>query len=136
VLGSAQASIIGVAELTYQTQSIGSSTFRYFELFTIEALFYIALEQDATVDEGELIAEIMEAAANFRAVLTERTPEARRVLQSLLPDRLQFSAFEREGARGYEFLGTGTYGGLLAGYTSPTSGRGPNGKRPCVELHN
>src|SRR5262249_8429940 len=98
VLGSAQASIIGVPELTYQTQSIGSSTFRYFELFTIAALFYIALEQDATVDEGELIAEIMEAAANFRAVLTERTPEARRVLQSLLPDRLQFSAFEREGA--------------------------------------
>src|SRR5215831_15082897 len=29
VLGSAQASIIGVAELTYQTQSIGSSTSRY-----------------------------------------------------------------------------------------------------------
>ena len=45
VLGSAQASIIGVAELTYQTQSIGSSTFRYFELFTIAALFYIACAQ-------------------------------------------------------------------------------------------
>ena len=42
VLGSAQASIIGV---TYQTQSIGSSTFRYFELFTIAALFYIACAQ-------------------------------------------------------------------------------------------
>ena len=83
------------------------------------------LEQHATVDAGELIAELMEAAANFRAVLTERTPEARRVLESLLPDRLQFSAFAREGARGYEFVGTGTYGGLLAGYTSPTSGRGP-----------
>jgi His/Glu/Gln/Arg/opine family amino acid ABC transporter permease subunit len=45
VLGSAQASIIGVGELTYQTQSIGSSTFRYFELFTIAALFYIACVQ-------------------------------------------------------------------------------------------
>jgi polar amino acid transport system permease protein len=45
VLGSAQASIIGVAELTYQTQSIGSSTFRYFELFAIAALFYIACAQ-------------------------------------------------------------------------------------------
>jgi His/Glu/Gln/Arg/opine family amino acid ABC transporter permease subunit len=45
VLGSAQASIIGVGELTYQTQSIGSSTFRYFELFTIAALFYIACAQ-------------------------------------------------------------------------------------------
>ena len=45
VLGSAQASIIGVGELTYQTQSIGSSTFRYFELFTIAALFYIICVQ-------------------------------------------------------------------------------------------
>ena len=45
VLGSAQASIIGVTELTYQTQSIGSATFRYFELFTIAALFYILCAQ-------------------------------------------------------------------------------------------
>jgi His/Glu/Gln/Arg/opine family amino acid ABC transporter permease subunit len=45
VLGSAQASIIGFAELTYETQSIGSTTFRYFELFTIAALFYIACVQ-------------------------------------------------------------------------------------------
>jgi polar amino acid transport system permease protein len=45
VLGSAQASIIGVAELTYETQSVGSATFRYFELFTIAALFYIACSQ-------------------------------------------------------------------------------------------
>jgi len=45
VLGSAQASIIGVAELTYQTQSIGSATFRYFELFTMAALFYIVCVQ-------------------------------------------------------------------------------------------
>jgi polar amino acid transport system permease protein len=45
VLGSAQASIVGVAELTYQTQSIGSMNFRYFELFTIAALFYIACAQ-------------------------------------------------------------------------------------------
>ena len=45
VLGSAQASIIGVGELTYETQSIGSSTFRYFEVFTIAALFYIACVQ-------------------------------------------------------------------------------------------
>jgi len=45
VLGSAQASIIGVTELTYQTQSIGSATFRYFELFTMAALFYILCAQ-------------------------------------------------------------------------------------------
>lgn len=45
VLGSAQASIIGVGELTYQTQSVGSATFRYFELFTLAALFYVACVQ-------------------------------------------------------------------------------------------
>jgi polar amino acid transport system permease protein len=45
VLGSAQASIIGVSELTYQTLSVGSATFRYFELFTIAALFYILCVQ-------------------------------------------------------------------------------------------
>ncbi|HEV2336723.1 MAG TPA: amino acid ABC transporter permease [Stellaceae bacterium] len=45
VLGSAQASIIGVGELTYQTQSVGSATFRYFELFTLAALFYILCAQ-------------------------------------------------------------------------------------------
>ena len=45
VLASAQASIIGVGELTYQTQSIGSKTFRYFELFSLAALFYIICVQ-------------------------------------------------------------------------------------------
>jgi len=45
VLGSAQASIIGVGELTYQTQSVGSATFRYFELFAVAALFYIVCVQ-------------------------------------------------------------------------------------------
>ena len=29
---------------------------------------------------------------------------------------LEFSAFERDGVRGYEFIGTGSYGGLLAGH--------------------
>lgn len=41
VLGSAQASIIGVAELTYRTQSVGSVIFRYFEVFMVAAVFYI-----------------------------------------------------------------------------------------------
>jgi len=45
VLGSAQASIIGVSELTYQTQSIGSSTFRYFRVVHNRSLFYIVCAQ-------------------------------------------------------------------------------------------
>lgn len=45
VLGSSVASVIGVAELTYETLSIGSLTFRYFELFVIAAVFYIVAAQ-------------------------------------------------------------------------------------------
>ena len=94
-----------------------------------------AFESTRTVrDEAQLIVELSEAAANFRTVLAERTPEARRLLQALLPDRLEFSAFERDGLRGYEFVGTGTYGGLLAGHTCPTSGREPNGIRTRVRV--
>jgi hypothetical protein len=63
-----------------------------------------ALEHDAALDDDRLADELAEAAA----------------------------VFEREGMRGYEFVGTGSYGGLLAGYTSPTSGRGPNGIRALV----
>ena len=45
VLGSSVASVIGVPELTYETLSIGSITFRYFELFVLAALAYIVAAQ-------------------------------------------------------------------------------------------
>jgi polar amino acid transport system permease protein len=45
VLGSSVASVIGVPELTYETLSIGSITFRYFELFVLAAIAYIVAAQ-------------------------------------------------------------------------------------------
>ena len=45
VLGSSVASVIGVPELTYETLSIGSMTFRYFELFVVAAILYIVAAQ-------------------------------------------------------------------------------------------
>ena len=54
------------------------------------------------------------------------------MIQALVQDRLDFAAFESDGVRGYEFVGTGTYGGLLAGDTCPTSNGGPNGIRTRV----
>ncbi|HEX5327312.1 MAG TPA: amino acid ABC transporter permease [Acetobacteraceae bacterium] len=45
VLGSSVASVIGVPELTYETLSIGSATFRYFELFVLAAVSYIVAAQ-------------------------------------------------------------------------------------------
>ncbi len=45
VLGSSVAAIVGVPELTYQTLSVGSINFRYFELFVIAAVLYILAVQ-------------------------------------------------------------------------------------------
>jgi His/Glu/Gln/Arg/opine family amino acid ABC transporter permease subunit len=45
VLGSSVAAIVGVPELTYQTLSIGSINFRYFELFVVAAVLYILAVQ-------------------------------------------------------------------------------------------
>jgi polar amino acid transport system permease protein len=45
VLGSSVTSVVGVAELTYETLSIGSMTFRYFELFVLAAVAYIVAAQ-------------------------------------------------------------------------------------------
>ena len=45
VLGSSVASVVGVPELTYQTLSIGSINFRYFELFVVAAVLYIVAAQ-------------------------------------------------------------------------------------------
>ena len=45
VLVSSVASVIGVPELTYETLSIGSITFRYFELFVLAAIAYIVAAQ-------------------------------------------------------------------------------------------
>jgi hypothetical protein len=58
---------------------------------------------------------------------TSRSSRTSSVVRPLLPDRVEFSAFERDGARDYEFVGNGSDGGLLAGYSCPTSNGGPNG---------
>jgi His/Glu/Gln/Arg/opine family amino acid ABC transporter permease subunit len=44
-LGSSLVSTIGVAELTYQSLGFGALTFRYFEVFTVAAVLYIATAQ-------------------------------------------------------------------------------------------
>ncbi|WP_116131409.1 amino acid ABC transporter permease [Tropicimonas sp. IMCC34043] len=41
--GTAIASVIGVAELTYQTEQIESATFRVFEVFTLASLVYLSV---------------------------------------------------------------------------------------------
>ena len=73
-------------------------------------------------------------AADLHGILIRREPEARRVLQALFAERSAFAPFDDGPTRGYQFFGTGTYGGLLVGDTCPTSHGGPNGIRTPAAL--
>src|SRR5882724_6274984 len=77
-------------------------------------------------------AALARRAADLHGILARREPEARRVLQALFNERLAFAPFNEGSTRGYQFLGTGSYGGLLVGDTCPTSHGGPNGIRSRV----
>jgi hypothetical protein len=54
------------------------------------------------------------------------------VLQAVFADRIAFTPFTEGVIRGYQFVGTGSYGGVLLGDTCPTSHGGPNGIRAVV----
>jgi site-specific DNA recombinase len=84
---------------------------------------------DRLPDPGQLRARLMKRAAEIRRVLDSRGPEVRRVLQAVVTDRLDFAPFNHGALRGYQFSGTGSYGGELLGDTCPTSNGGPNGIR-------
>jgi len=84
---------------------------------------------------GRLVARrLTRRAADLHGILTRREPKARRVLQALFNERLAFTPFDEGPTRGYQFFGTGSYGGLLVGDTCPTSNGGPNGIRALVGL--
>ena len=83
-------------------------------------------------DRPHLRAALTRRAADLHGILIRREPEARRVLQALFNERLAFVPFDEGRTRGYQFFGTGSYGGLLVADTCPTSHGGPNGKRPRV----
>jgi site-specific DNA recombinase len=75
---------------------------------------------------------LMKQAAEVRRVLSRREPDVRRVLQSVVTERLAFAPFDDGDLRGYQFSGTGSYGDELLGDTCPTSNGGPNGIRTRV----
>jgi hypothetical protein len=64
-----------------------------------------------------------------RGVLHRQGLQARETLQNLLVDRVYCTPVLVAGARGYAFTGDGTFGGLLAASTWPTTFGGPNGTR-------
>jgi hypothetical protein len=68
----------------------------------------------------------------MRGVLRRQGAQAREALQALLVDRVDCTPVLVAGARGYAFTGDGTFGGLLAASTWPTTFGGPNGIRTRV----
>ncbi len=88
--------------------------------------------QSELADHQRLRTALTRRAVDLRRILLRREPEARRVLQALFTERLGFAPFNEGSTRGYQFFGTGSYGGLLVGDTCPTSNGGPNGIRTRV----
>jgi Recombinase zinc beta ribbon domain len=91
-----------------------------------------ALAQLATVaslDPTRMGRDLTALAADARGLLGRHPREARRVLQTLLVDRLECAPFRAGAVTGYRFAGAASYGGLLAGEAWPTNSGGPNGIR-------
>jgi DNA invertase Pin-like site-specific DNA recombinase len=81
-------------------------------------------------DQQRLEHQLRHRAADVRSLLLRQPPQGRDVLRALLVDRMTFTPVIMAGTRGYRFAGHGSYGGLLAGTTWPTTNGGPNGLPP------
>src|SRR5499427_5531586 len=86
-----------------------------------------------SVDRDRVARELCTRANDMQAVLRRQGAQAREALRTLLVDRLDCTPVLIAGTRGYAFTGDGTFGGLLAASTWPTTFGGPNGK-PSVPL--
>ncbi len=83
----------------------------------------------ASLDRKRMERDLTALAADARGLLGQHPREARRVLQTMLVDRLECAPFRVGAVAGYRFAGAASYGGLLAGEAWPTSSGGPNGLR-------
>ncbi len=71
--------------------------------------------------------ELRTRADEIQGVLRHQGGQAREALQALLVDRVDCAPVLVAGTRGYAFTGDGTFGGLLAASTWPTTYGGPKG---------
>ena len=85
-----------------------------------------------SVDRDRVARELRTRADNMRGVLLRQGPHTREALQTLLLDRVDCTPVLVAGTRGYAFTGDGTFGGLLAASTWPTTYGGPNGTPSLV----
>jgi hypothetical protein len=80
-----------------------------------------------SIDLDRVARELRTRADDMRGLLRRQGVHAREVLQTLLVDRVDCTPVLVAGAWGYAFTGDGTFGGLLAASTWPTTIGGPNG---------
>ena len=85
-----------------------------------------------SLDRDRVARELRTRADDVVAVLRRQGEQAREALQRLLVDRVDCTPVLLAGERGYAFTGDGTFGGLLAASTWPTTFGGPNGTRTRV----
>jgi len=93
----------------------------------------LAMQPQATpivsVDRDRVARELRTRADDMRGVLRRQGAQAREALRTLLVDLFDCTPVLVAGTRGYAFTGDGTFGGLLASSTWPTTFGGPNGIR-------
>jgi hypothetical protein len=87
-----------------------------------------------SVDRDRVARELRTRADDMRTVLRRQGAQAREALRTLLVDRFDCTPVLVAGTRGYAFTGDGTFGGLLAASTWPTTFGGPNGKPISLEF--
>jgi len=87
-----------------------------------------------SVDRDRVARELRTRADDMRTVLRRQGAQAREALRTLLVDRFDCTPVLVAGTRGYAFTGDGTFGGLLAASTWPTTFGGPNGIRTRVSV--
>ncbi len=80
-----------------------------------------------SVDRDRVARELRTRADEIQGVLRHQGGQAREALQALLVDRVDCAPVLVAGTRGYAFTGDGTFGGLLAASTWPTTYGGPKG---------
>jgi len=85
-----------------------------------------------SVDRDRVARDLRARADDMRGVLSRQGAQAREALRTLLVDRFDCTPVLVAGTRGYAFTGDGTFGGLLAASTWPTTFGGPNGIRTRV----
>src|SRR5262249_30254290 len=85
-----------------------------------------------SVDRDRVARELCTRADDMQGVLRRQGAQAREALRTLLVDRFDCTPVLVAGTRGYAFTGDGTFGGLLAASTWPTTFGGPNGIRTRV----